>query len=537
MKKIPGVKYILLLIITFNFQLSTVNSQTLTPKVYPASGGYATDGITTLSWTMGETFHTTLTDAAILLSQGEQQPEWDLRTTNVSDISLCEGDAFTVSYVADGYYGAANIFTVQLSDAFGSFALPANVGTLASAASGTINCIVPIAIAAGANYKVRVVSSITASLGDPCWLVLSIGVPSVAATNASSSNTSLCSAGTVNLSAWGGTLGSGAQWVWRSGSCNGPVVGTGNPLNNVNVTSPTAFYVSAEGGCGGNTACVSVFVNIISCSCNGFRTQGIGAWKGNPSGNNAATYLRNNFASAFISPNFLTIGCTNKVILTTRNAVRTYISTNGTPAMLSAGINTNPATTNNTFASQLVSLALNIGFDNWDASFSSSTTDLKDLIVASGTFAGWTVQQVFEEANRKIGGCASVYTTGALTSVLNSINSNYTNGTVNNGFLNCPTAVRPEDFDVTASVINSLDAIAFPNPTAGRLTVHFNSDTLQTYIVRLTDLSGRVVMSEEAKAAEGMNVRELNVETLARGVYILTIEAGDVNDKLRIVVQ
>jgi hypothetical protein len=58
-------------------------SQTLTPKATPACGGYFSAGGKSLSWTMGETFNTTLISGTKMLTQGEQQPYIFLRLINL----------------------------------------------------------------------------------------------------------------------------------------------------------------------------------------------------------------------------------------------------------------------------------------------------------------------------------------------------------------------------------------------------------------------------------------------------------------------
>ena len=54
----------------FNF----AQAQSLAPNANVTSGGYFTGGGASLSWTMGETFNTTLQGGSKMLSQGEQQP-------------------------------------------------------------------------------------------------------------------------------------------------------------------------------------------------------------------------------------------------------------------------------------------------------------------------------------------------------------------------------------------------------------------------------------------------------------------------------
>ncbi|MBG16632.1 MAG: hypothetical protein CL853_09810 [Crocinitomicaceae bacterium] len=63
--------------------------------------------------------------------------------------------------------------------------------------------------------------------------------------------TSICGSGQLDLSVNGGSLGTGAQWVWYNGDPNagGTIIGTGNPLSSINISSTTDFYVRAEGNC------------------------------------------------------------------------------------------------------------------------------------------------------------------------------------------------------------------------------------------------------------------------------------------------
>lgn len=134
-------------------------AQTLSPKVTPAAGGYAThaSGIN-LSFTIGETQVTTLSASGQMLSQGEQQPEVDLKMTQISG-TLCPGNTVNASFWATGYVVPGNMFSLQLSDANGSFAAPLTLGTANGIYSGNINGSVPSNIAIGSGYRARVVSS------------------------------------------------------------------------------------------------------------------------------------------------------------------------------------------------------------------------------------------------------------------------------------------------------------------------------------------------------------------------------------------
>jgi len=152
-------------IISFSFVLTCLfpvirtAAQTLTPFVMPAGGGYATGGGNSLSFTIGEPATTTLSSGGLILSQGEQQPEIDLLTGNISPTDYCTGAGVTVPYTATGYYGSSNIFTAELSNAAGSFASPVTIGSVSGTASGSITAVIPPGTLPGTGYRIRVVST------------------------------------------------------------------------------------------------------------------------------------------------------------------------------------------------------------------------------------------------------------------------------------------------------------------------------------------------------------------------------------------
>ncbi len=77
------------------------------------------------------------------------------------NLATCAATASgTVAYTSTGTFTAGNVFTVQLSDASGSFAGAINVGTLTSSAnSGTINFTLPAGLPAGTGYRLQIVSN------------------------------------------------------------------------------------------------------------------------------------------------------------------------------------------------------------------------------------------------------------------------------------------------------------------------------------------------------------------------------------------
>lgn len=83
---------------------------------------------------------------------------------------------------------------------------------------------------------------------------------SIAPTSATASPNPSCG-GAITLSKVGGSLGTGAAWKWYSGSCGGTLVGTGATIS-VSPTNTTTYFIRAEGGGCGTSACVQVTVTI-----------------------------------------------------------------------------------------------------------------------------------------------------------------------------------------------------------------------------------------------------------------------------------
>lgn len=89
---------------------------------------------------------------------------------------FCAGSSFTVNYRTVALtLGAGNVFTVQLSNASGSFTSPVNIGSLTSTAtSGSITATIPAGTTAGTGYRIRITSSNFADIGDPIQVNLTV---------------------------------------------------------------------------------------------------------------------------------------------------------------------------------------------------------------------------------------------------------------------------------------------------------------------------------------------------------------------------
>ena len=212
----------------------------------------------------------------------------------------------------------------------------------------------------------------------------------------------------------------------------------------------------------------------VSTNCPGFRTQTQGGWGSSPSGNNPGMFLQMNFAAAF--PNGIEIGCTNSYKFTSATAVKNFLPSGGTPRLLPAGTTLNPTGSfhSNTFAGQMLALAVSLGFDNAIASFGSSNLKLKDLIIRSGTFQGWTVQQLFDAANNRIGGCSnSNLSISTFNQGVTSVNESYVDGSASGNYLECPAVCT-----LAASLgQTAVKNVACWNETNGSVTITVSGGT------------------------------------------------------------
>jgi len=82
-----------------------------------------------------------------------------INTSSLVKTVVCNGNSLTVPFSINGVFNAGNVFTVQLSNASGSFSATTNIGTRNSTLAGNINALIPINTVAGTGYRVRVVSS------------------------------------------------------------------------------------------------------------------------------------------------------------------------------------------------------------------------------------------------------------------------------------------------------------------------------------------------------------------------------------------
>jgi uncharacterized repeat protein (TIGR01451 family) len=349
--------------------------------------------------------------------------------------------------------------------------------------------------------------------------------------------------------------GSGISCI---GSCNGiarvSVYGDPSTYDIVWNTTPPKTGTEIFGLCPGTYMVKTIDVDGCSDSCSitisnepctDFRTFTQGGYGATPKGKNVASYLKSKFAAVF--PSGLSIGCQNRLNLTNWQAVVDFLPSGSTPRGLPLGLLINPGQTyQNVLAGQLTAATLNVKFDSAFSNFSPNNILLKDLIIASGTFQGWSVSRLLEEANKAIGGCGSSYSFSAFNLALDMINMNYNyneymNSPLNNKcYLSCPInsnhtlMARGGDYSNIETIVSESfgQLQVFPNPVKDELNIRYTAEKDGKVKIRILSGMGTIIKEIVDMRLTSGQVTEskIFVDMLTPGIF--WIRVTDENEKL-----
>ncbi len=106
---------------------------------------------------------------SVMLLGFSAKAQLTLTTDSILQLSTCAGGNIIVPYtVTGGSYNFGNVFTAQLSNSFGQFTNPVNIGTMFFWQSGVVFCTIPANTNFGFFYKIRVIASNPADTGTAC---------------------------------------------------------------------------------------------------------------------------------------------------------------------------------------------------------------------------------------------------------------------------------------------------------------------------------------------------------------------------------
>ena len=467
--------------------------------------------------------------------------QWRNNGTNISGATSSSYSAntsgtYTVVVTSGGCSTTSAGTTVTVTSVPAATITAGGATTFCSGSSVTLNA----NTGTGFTYQWRLNGSAISGAATSSYSAATAGAYSVVVTNGGCSNTSAnttvtvnarptvsCSANaaasTVSVSASGGTTPYSYSWS------TSPVQTTATAA-----VSASGTYTATVTGANGCNATCSTTITVGAPSCTGIRTETQGVWGSNPSGSNPANYLVSQFAAAFPAPNYLTVGCSGRLLrFTSAQAVNNTLPTTGTAALLPAGTTVDPgATISNTLLGHLTALKISVRMDELDAAFAAPSVQLKNMLISSGTFSGWTVQQLVNHADQAIGGCVAQYPLVTIASAIANINNGYQGGTMSNGYLTCPGSllVLQPTGDAAELISDEGSLIAFPNPfTQSTTLIATGLSPGERLVADVYAMDGSLVQSIASGIVPDDGTARLvwHAGDRAAGLYFCRVVAGD----------
>ncbi|MFN4247648.1 MAG: T9SS type A sorting domain-containing protein [Flavipsychrobacter sp.] len=136
-----------------------------------------------------------------------------------ADSVLCAGDTINVPYGLYRTYNSGNVFSVQLSNAAGSFATGTTTIGTSTNSSGNITCVIPRNIAASNTYRLRILATSPTDTSDDNGI--NIRIKPLPTAVVASSNAPLCATDTLRLSGSSGNTDVTYSWIGVAGFAAG----------------------------------------------------------------------------------------------------------------------------------------------------------------------------------------------------------------------------------------------------------------------------------------------------------------------------
>lgn len=133
---------------------------------------------------------------------------------SVIQTSPCAGSNIYIPYtVSGGNFNFGNVFTAQLSNSFGSFSNPTNIGSTPYWGNGLIVATIPLTATFGFLYKVRIISSSPTDTSADCPNNVIVTTIAQLATITVSPSTTICNGDSTLLS----DVVSAQDYLWSTG--------------------------------------------------------------------------------------------------------------------------------------------------------------------------------------------------------------------------------------------------------------------------------------------------------------------------------
>ncbi len=446
-----------------------------------------------------------------------------------SSFTATSAGSYTVAITGGGCTGTSAATVVSVSAAPTASLTASGATTFCAGGSVTLNA----TTGSGLTYVWRrngtTISGATAS----SYSATTVGAYSVVVSNGGCSATSSSLQVTVNaaptVSCSSSAANASVSVVANGGATPYSYNWSTSPVQTAATATVSASgsYTATVTGSNGCSASCTTSITLPTANCTGTRAEAQGTWGATASAFNQSGLMSNQFATAFPAPNNLTIGCGTRIMrFTSGAAVIAALPTYGTPALVPTGTTVNPAAPGNTLVGQLVSLKINVRIDELNPDWSVSPVLLKNMIIASGTFAGWSVEQLMNTADQVIGGCSSAYPLSTLSTALTNVNNGYQGGTMNTGYLMCPSGLR-STFE-EALPTDAVGVVVFPNPSRENTTVSLTGlDVNERLSIRLFSLNGAELSTVYDGMPNAGNMQlQWSVAELSSGMYFYQVVNG-----------
>jgi len=91
------------------------------------------------------------------------------------------------------------------------------------------------------------------------------------------------------------------------------------------------------------------------------------------------------------------------------------------------------------------------------------------------------------------------------------------------------TSVQEQDFEMNYTI--------YPNPTSNQVTLLMDYPTTETVTVSLMNLSGQIVVQQSLRMNIGVNQKQLILNELPKGVYILNLSNASFNESSKLIIE
>ena len=78
---------------------------------------------------------------------------------------------------------------------------------------------------------------------------------------------------------------------------------------------------------------------------------------------------------------------------------------------------------------------------------------------------------------------------------------------------------------------------AYPNPSKGVISLKFNASEEARYSLFIKDISGRILDYLDSRSVKGVNLKEMDLSNLAKGIYFINVTSNEINETIRIAIE